>query len=150
MIRLQFATQNDPGSWLIRFYGHGAYSHVDTVMPDGSFLGARTDCNPGVQIRPPGYAKFSKTLLVELPCTDEVTKRYYDFVQAQVGKPYDLTAIYAFAAGRDWRAADSWFCSELVAAGMEESGFLAFPLCVPSNKITPPDLLLICSVLSSL
>jgi hypothetical protein len=150
MIRLQFSRQADLGSTFIAWFGHGAgYSHVDTVLGDGQLLGARADhcagVPPGVQVRPPDYAAFSRTLVVELPASAETTSVYYAFVRGQVGKGYDMTAIVGFAAGRDWRAPDSWFCSELAAAALEASSFFAFPLATPANKISPDDLLLVCS-----
>ena len=73
-------------------------------------LGARLD--GGVQTRPPNYEKWSRVV----PYYKE--RAYWDFLKAQIGKPYDKLAIFAFAVDRDWR---SWFCDELVAAGLEHA-----------------------------
>lgn len=146
-IVLQFSYQRDLGADLIKYFGHGAgFSHVDAVMGDGSLLGARSDVcagvPAGVQIRPPNYAAFDRVLPVVLLTDDAVSKAFYDFIVAQRGKPYDMEAIVAFAAGRDWRAPDSWFCSELQGAALEACGWFASPLATPANKLDPDDLLL--------
>lgn len=137
-------------SQLIQWFDHGEYAHVDSVMPDGLLLGARNDVMAGfpvgVQLRAPDYQQDYTLKRVTVPCTDAQQKAYYDFVLAQVGKAYDQKAIAAFVVGRDWRTPDSWFCSELCAAALEESGVVP-PLSAPSNKIAPDDLLLVLSAL---
>ncbi len=148
-IVLQFSAQHDVGSDLIEWFSQGIYSHVDTVLPDGRLLGARSDvvggAPAGVQIRTPDYAPFIRKLIVPLPCEQHRYDRYHRFLEAQLGKPYDSTAILAFAFGRDWQEEDSWFCSELVAAGLCTSLYFTYPLAAPANKITPDSLLLCCS-----
>lgn len=149
-IVMQFAGSAALTSRLIQWFDHGAFAHVDTVMPDGTLLGARDDVMAGypagVQFRGADYQQGYTLKRVALPCTDEQEKAYYDFVIAQIGKPYDEKAIAAFAVGRDWRTPDSWFCSELNAAGLEASGVVP-PLSAPVNKIAPDDLLLVLSAL---
>jgi uncharacterized protein YycO len=149
-IVMQFAGSASLTSRLIEWFDHGEYAHVDTVLPDGTLLGARNDVMAGypagVQIRGADYQQGYALRRVALPCTDDQQKAYYDFVMAQVGKPYDSKAIAAFAVGRNWRSPDAWFCSELNAAGLEESGVVP-PLSAPCNKIAPDDLLLVLSAL---
>jgi len=147
MITLQFVQGNDWQGQLIEWFSHGAdYCHVDTVMPDGKLLGARSDnvggAEPGVQLRDPSYVGEAKTLRVDLSVTADQMAKYFSFLSAQLGKPYDMEGILAFISGRDWHQTDSWFCSELVAAGLEACGFFQWPLATSSNKVTPPDLLL--------
>lgn len=149
-IALQFVEGSGFGSALIKYYDHGLYSHVDSVLPDGTLLGARDDVidgiPSGVQIRPASYVAGETVLRVTIPCTDAQQDAFYAFMRAQLGKPYDETSIAAFALGRDWRADDSWFCSELCSAGIEASGLVP-PLSAPANKIAPDDLLLVVSAL---
>jgi hypothetical protein len=142
VIALQFSTEADPISALIRAFGHGPFSHVDAVLPDG-LLGARAD--GGVQIRPVGYAPFSRVLRVELPATPEQAAAASVFLRAPVGKPYDDLAIAAFAADRNWRDDAAWFCSELQSAMLESIGWFPHTLATPANRLTPDDLLLLCS-----
>lgn len=154
MIRLQFSALGDLASRLIEAYGHCPYAHVDTVLADGSLLGARDDVMmgvpAGVQVRPAGYARFTRTLTVELPADEAQTQAYLNFVQSQVGKPYDMLAIAAFALDRKWRTDGSWFCSELVAAGLEKSGVLKWRLPDAVSRIDPGSLLVVCGVLTDL
>lgn len=149
-IVMQFAGSSSMTSQLIEWFDHGEYSHVDSVMPDGLLLGARDDVMSGypagVQLRGADYQQGYQIKRVTLPCTDTQQKAYYDFVLAQVGKPYDEDAIVGFVAGRNWRAPDAWFCSELNAAALEASGVVP-QLIAPCNKIAPDDLALVLSAL---
>jgi hypothetical protein len=148
-----FVRGHDAGANLIQWFGHGAlFSHVDSILPDGRLLGSRSDwvggAPPGVQPRDRAYVQGSKTLRVDLVCSDLVTGRYYEFVNSQIGKPYDVEGILGFISGRDWQQDDAWFCSELNASGLEKSGYFPYKPVNGSNKITPPDLLLMLSVLA--
>ena len=144
-IVLQFvAVDSDIGSRLISWFGHlEPVSHVDAVMPDGTLLGARQD--GGVKIRPAGYETFSRMIRVTLPCSDIQETEFYSFLTSQLGKPYDETAILAFAANRNWQDEDSWFCSELQTAALVAAGWFPAIPCAPFNKIDPADLLLVLS-----
>jgi uncharacterized protein YycO len=148
-VLLQFVQGPGPGSKAIEIFERGWCSHVDVVLGDGSLLGARSDViggrPPGVQIRHAGYEVWSKTARVALRATDAQETAWLSFLYNQIGKPYDETAIVAFAVERDWRQPDSWFCSELVAAGLEASGWLPQKLAFGVNEITPRDLLLVVS-----
>lgn len=110
MVRLQLATERSLVSAFIRWYTWSDWSHVDFVLPDGNLLGARL--KGGVQVRKPGYAPFSRTLVLECP---DAPERVYDFALSQVGKPYDWWAIVGMGLRHDWRDPARWFCSELVA-----------------------------------
>ena len=58
-------------------------------MDDGRLLGARLD--GGVQIRPPNYEKFVERVVIAVPYYKE--RAYWDFLKAQIGKPYDKLAL---------------------------------------------------------
>jgi hypothetical protein len=118
-ITLQFVTCSDPASWSIPTFQRGWCSHVDSVMDDGSLLGAWLD--GGVQIRPPNYEKFSRVERVVIAVPYYKERAYWDFLKAQVGKPYDKPAIVAFAVNRDWHSPDAWFGDEVVAAELEHA-----------------------------
>lgn len=113
MISLQFAAEDGLSSDLIKYFEHGAFSHVDAVLPNGDLLGARLD--GGVQVRKPGYAAFSRTLRVDLPADDLTAQRFYAFLQSQVGKPYDMGVIAAFAFDANWQASGEWICSGMLS-----------------------------------
>jgi uncharacterized protein YycO len=136
-ITLQFSTEKGIGSLIIRRMTWSEYSHVDIVMPNGDLLGARA--NGGVQIRKPGYGKFTKVhheVAVDAP--DSV----YEFAKSQVGKPYDWKAILNFGLERNWQEDDSWFCSELVAWTFMKAGHPLLDPDVQLYRISPRDLLL--------
>lgn len=153
MIRIQFVAGTDAGAHLIAWFGGGApFSHVDSILPDGRLLGSRSDvvggAPAGVQIRDPGYVGHNKTLRIDVPADDAMTAAYHGFLASQLGKPYDIEGILGFIAGRNWHDPSAWFCSELAAAGLEACGLFKWPLAVPSNKITPPGLILVLSTLT--
>ena len=152
MIRLRFVTGDDWVSNAIRFGERDGWcTHVEAVMPDGALLGAHLD--GGVQARPAGYDKGRATreLIVDLvdlheavEFPDTAERKFYDFLRAQIGKPYDLTALAGAALNRDWHQDDSWFCSELQAAALEHCGYLPRLAAIDSH-VSPRDLLLVLS-----
>lgn len=134
IIQLQFVCEAKITSRAIAWFSQGHFSHVDAVTPSGNLLGARH--SGGVQVRSPGYLNFTNRVLMTVPCTDAQNLAFYSFLAAQVGKPYDAEAIWAFAFNRNWRETDSWICSELLAAAGESAGILP-TLYLAANKITP-------------
>ena len=156
-IQLQFVSEADIGSRTISWFSQGHFSHVDALLPDGHLLGSRHDwtCSspgvvrdipPGVRIRPPSYLNFSRRIVMTVPATDAQTKAFYDFLNTQIGKPYDSLAIVGFMIGRDWREDDSWICSELQTMAGETATILP-RLYIAANKITPVACALAYSVL---
>jgi uncharacterized protein YycO len=147
-IRFQFVLEPGIASWVVAWFGAGHFSHVDAVLDDGTLLGARSDRvggqPPGVQIRPPNYTKFLRSVVMVIPATDEQNAAFYAFLHSQVGKPYDRRTLSAFWSNRDWRHTDGWICSELQAAGLEKAGVVP-QLYLAANKITPVSLALVAS-----
>lgn len=144
-ILFQFVCEKAISSQVIAWFSTGHFSHVDAVLDDGSLLGARSDRvggrPAGVQIRPPNYISFSLRVVMAIPATDSLNAAFYAFLRSQVGKPYDSEAIWAFLFNRNWRETDSWICSELQAAGLEQAGVTP-RLYLAANKITPVSLAL--------
>lgn len=151
-VRLQFVRENKIGSKLIAWFGAGEFSHADCLLDDGRLLGARHDRvggkPPGVQIRPPGYAKFVRCDIFTLSATDAQERSFHEFLFSQLNKPYDMSAIYGFITGRNWRQPDSWICSELAGRALEISG-ISPPLYLACNKISPVALALVASALGA-
>jgi len=151
-VTLQFVQSDDLTGRLIEWFGGGPrYSHVDIVTPTGMLLGARSDAvggqPPGVRVRPANYlSPTDRTLRISVPATSKQAAAFYDFLNAQVGKPYDKIGILGFLIGRAWRDTDAWFCSEMAAAALEAAG-LVQPLAAPANKITPGGLVLVLSAI---
>lgn len=144
-IVVRFVTGSDFISRAIAFAEKDGWpTHCDVKVTGGCLVGAHID--GGVQARPPNYDRttMSCELYVSIDVPDEVEEKFNAFVNAQIGKPYDVTAIAGVVFGRDWRERDSWFCSELVAAALEDCGYLPM-LASADNHISPRDLLLVLS-----
>jgi hypothetical protein len=139
-IKLQFVREKAFSSELIAWFSSGHLSHVDYVLDNGKLLGARSDIinniDAGVQIRPANYSKWIICKIMKVPCTEEQKLAFEKFLYAQIGKPYDKLAIFAFIVNRNWREPDSWICSELQSRAGEYSNILN-PLYLAANKITP-------------
>lgn len=114
-------------------------------MPDGTYLGAISD---GVKARDRRYdkGKFKKEVFIDIKATADQKEIFYDFVESQIGKPYDLWAILAyFYPSRDWQSFDAWYCSELLGVGLAECGILPKEMAVKFSRVTPRDLMLMIS-----
>jgi hypothetical protein len=136
------------GSWVVRWQGSSEWSHVDIVTKYGDLIGARADnitvgsktYDKGVQVRPNNYLDFAHALRIKLvtPRADE----FYDWVNVQIGKPYDHLAIWGFAFNRNWRIPNSWICDELLLSGTEQIDFFGRLLDIPTYRINPGGSLL--------
>ncbi len=154
-IAQQWSTEGDDiASQAIRLYQHSPatmpYTHVDAILEDGTLLGARLE--GGVLVRNPGYAKFTFTRKVIIPCSAAQSALYYHYLLGQVGKPYDVEAILALAlpiVPRDWREEDSWFCSELDMAAKVKAGIITDGILIEMNRVTPYMGLVISSILAN-
>lgn len=49
-----------------------------------------------------------------------------EFAFAQVGKPYDWTAIFGLVFRNSWEEEDSWYCAELAEATIKAGGLQRF------------------------
>jgi hypothetical protein len=139
-VKLRFVRGLDFSSRVISWFSAGHLSHVDAVMPDGMLLGARSDViqgiPTGVQVRPSRYEPVALEVVMDIPATAFQEAAFYGFLREQLGKPYDRSAIWAFAFNRDWHDTNAWICSELQAAALESAGILP-KLFEEVNKITP-------------
>ncbi len=151
-IALQFSRQYGCSSAAIAWFTQGKYSHVDALLADGSLTGARSDVigtiPAGVRNRPAHYTRWKYADVLEITVPSAQERLFYDFLASQIGKPYDTSAIWAIAlAGhdRDWRADDSWICSELITVGLETARVFYAAL-VSASKIAPDPLFFACSV----
>ncbi len=134
--RLRFITEPDWVSASIRAVTSSLWSHVETILPDGTYLGAHYPS--GVQIRPLDYCKPMRERRYKIPVSDAALGQMLAFAHAQVGKPYDTTDIFGILMHEGWNNPDAWICSALETATMEAGGI--FPLNVEvgyTPKITP-------------
>jgi uncharacterized protein YycO len=140
MIIVRFVRGNSIPARAIQMFTWGYWNHVELYTKTG-YLGAQPE--GGYQIRPYNYTKFDKEIFrgIELDAAKEAN--FWQWQYAQIGKPYDWTAILGLVAHRDWQEDDQWFCSEAVAAGFEQ---INEPILneyhSQSYKITPRDIAL--------
>jgi len=117
--RLRFVAEKDLISGGIKWFeGKGVGpSHVDIVMPDGTYLGARN--KGGVAVRPVDYIKPDDIVWERryaIPMDPVPLTTMYAFANAQVGKGYDYSDIFSIALHANWNNPDKWICSELALA----------------------------------
>ena len=160
--RWQYRSLVDTSEWICRLT-HSPFSHVDLVLPEG-LLGASdskyapvVSGNPrGVAIRPVNYQRFAHRRDAAVRATAKQKQLFETFCRAQLGKPFDTDALRPSVflsdniESRDWRTPDKWFCAELMARAVEESGVLGYPIPGVKNRVTPADLLLIIAPLIDL
>lgn len=95
-ITIRFVGGNDFISGWIRRAEYGFWAtHVETLMPDGTLLGAHA--SGGVQARPKDYDKgeFSKELFVPIPATPEQTNAFHRALVLQAGNQEDRLGRYS-------------------------------------------------------
>lgn len=144
-MRVRFVTGYDLMSTLIRLGERDGWpTHAEVVLPDGGLLGAHFEGGVAIRQKHYDYDVMKRELIVDIPAFERLEKRFYDFLYAQLGKPYDWRAVFGLGLGRNWRDPEKWFCSELVAAALEASGWVP-PLSAVDNHISPRDLLLVLS-----
>ena len=144
MITLRFVREAKITSDIIAWFSQGHVSHCEALLNNqalGSYEKRVGTIPSGVQNRPLGYRDWVAEVLFDLPATPAQEMRWESFLRRQLGKPYDWEVIGAFVLGRDWRARDSWICSELQAAALEEAEIVP-KLFLSANKITPVALAL--------
>lgn len=117
-MRVLFCTSKLPGAAIIRAVTWSDWSHVAII--DGEEVIEATW--PAVRVVPLAdvLAKHSRFAVADIPCQDPAA--VIAAARSQIGKPYDLTALFGMLARRDWQEADAWFCSELVAWAFDQAG----------------------------
>lgn len=125
-MKIVFARRNTLGSWLLRFFTWSPYSHVGAIFEDNHgapLLVVHSTSPEGVHVTE--WDKFSEQYNVCEVCEVSVPNEdaAFDFLQSQIGKPYDWSAILGFIfRASDWERDDAWFCNELVEAALVAGG----------------------------
>lgn len=140
MIILRFVHHRVIGSDLIDFQTLGMYSHVEALTPEGKYIGAHADV--GVAALPMGYdtGKFDREKFMLLPADDVMSAKFYHYLNAVIGEPYDFGAIVTFVAHFDIHQKHRVICSALQTLAARWCNFLPVPLPVPAHEISPRDL----------
>jgi len=127
MIKVHFCNSKKPGAILINIFTLSRYSHV-AIETDKRIYESRLAT--GVHC-PKSLHSIKRTIVFNDLNEDHIKA----FLDTQVGKPYDKTAIMSFIFRRDWQETGSWFCSELVAMALKVGGIKNIPKNV--SKIDP-------------
>jgi hypothetical protein len=152
MIRLRFVEGQGIASDLIEIRESVCMpiipSHVECVDPEtGKYIGQHA--SGGMLARLPGYdAPFKGECFVDLPCTPEQEKAFYDAARASIGEPYDLVAILGFAVPGHFHDKFHAICSAKMTLLLRDKANWfpsKVPLAVPFHDIDPRDLLLMLS-----
>lgn len=140
MIILRFVHHRIIGSDLIDYQTLGMYSHVEALTHDGKYIGAHADT--GVQARPIGYdaGTFDREKFLLLPADEVMSARFYHYLNAVIGEPYDFGAIACFVVHFDIHQKHRVICSALQTLAVRWCGYLPVPLPVPAHEISPRDL----------
>lgn len=138
MIVIRFVHGIGLTDWAIQKYTWSYWNHVELWTPAG-YLGAQPD--GGVKVRPYNYLGTSVTEAFRCIDIGDKEPAFWQWAHAQIGKPYDWTAIFGLVARRDWKEDDSWYCSEYIAADFAQVGVpIVHPFDNQSYKITPRDI----------
>ena len=106
-------------SRLIKFITWGQYSHTAIILGDGRIVEAWQGSN-SVRVIPSlsdGHKPGTHIDVYKITMGRRQEILFTNFVLAQVGKKYDLWGILGFLWRKDLQRSESWFCSELFAAG---------------------------------
>lgn len=119
-MKVLFCTSNLPASIMVRVATWSRWSHVALVDGDQAIEATW----PRVCVTPLRdlLRSHKKFIIVDMPVQLEHELAILAAARSQVGKPYDVTAIFGFLTRRNWQDPDSWFCSELVAWAFEKGG----------------------------
>lgn len=111
-MNLLFINRRSPACFAIRAMTASRWSHVACEI-DGWVYEARA--KPGVQKIGvvPAIEDALEIAMARIDTNDRYAKA---FLERQIGKPYDWSAVWTWFGSRDWQEPDCWFCSELVAA----------------------------------
>jgi uncharacterized protein YycO len=138
LLKLLFCTNDLPAAVAIRVFTWSDWSHVAII--DGDFLVEAVW--PTVRVSSLSSAKrfYSRYCVADMPTKDD--RAVIEAARSQIGKPYDVSALFGFLARREWQKTDKWFCSELVAWSFAQGGA---PLFRPGtfSRVTPQHLWMI-------
>lgn len=115
-MKLMFCTSNLPGAILIRSVTWSRWSHVAVLIDDNTCIEAvwpRVKYSSVEEVK----QKHPKWCIVDFDVPDEAAA--INFAKLQVGKRYDVTALFGILIHRDWAQDSDWFCSEYAAATLE-------------------------------
>ena len=106
-------------AWIAKFQYGCAITHMQVIDPFATMAGDNLYVweagGAGVVYNVPDYTD-SIPYLFSVPIQPQRYGAVIDFLNAQVGKAYDILGLLAFLRRKKSEDPDKWFCSELAAA----------------------------------
>lgn len=128
-IVLRFVSNRSLISLLVRFFTKSKFSHVDYMIGSRAYS-ALPSTGVDYNSNKSDYEEY-----YEMEVNDKT--KIDAFLLQQRGKPYDWKAIFGMPFSRSWNDSSSWFCSELIAAAINQDTLLYNE---SVHRITPRDL----------
>ena len=132
-MKLIFCRANDPISWYVRLLTWSKWSHVGIVdgpnVVEAYFPYVRVSKLSDV------IRAHSRVAFKDLFCKNN--QAALNAAISQIGKPYDMKALFGLPFNRNWQDDDSWYCSEIIAWAILQGGTTYFP---DIHRVTPRDL----------
>ena len=134
MIKIWFCKGVGPGSALLRIGLMSDWSHVaieiDNIVYDATPIHGVSKWSVDEFVK-----KYQKCNFIAIEISNDLSTKC--FLENQLGKKYDWSAIFAFPFRASWNVPDKWFCSELAASALLHGGFMVK---LPTHRVTPRDL----------
>lgn len=140
-IPVLFTRSRTLGSFAIRHWQHGEFSHVALVSPDQErIIEATLQHGVAPDSLKAAIARSSYHDIVDLPCPDP--ELAWIMAGTQIGKRYDWKAPIGVGLRSDFHDAERWDCCELVAWAIKHGGRDLFRLKDRFHRLKPMDLYL--------
>ena len=123
---MRYIFTRKPGSLIdsaIRGFDSGGVSHVGIESPLVPGVVVHTTLLRGVHVLPREEFDAGREIvrICDLPLVDE--QAALEWLRAQVGKGYDITAIIGMPLLRNWQDENRWYCFELAMASALRGGY---------------------------
>lgn len=130
------------GSYLIRAWTFGRFSHVDIFIDDETLLGAHLVGGIKKQLFRDRLKIASRIGVYEADLTRQQQRDVLRLARATEGLAYDYLAIFGFMLRKNWDSQRRWFCSEWVAWLFREAGYHLVAPDAKVKRISPRDIAL--------
>ena len=144
-ITIQLSTKRSFVSIIINWITRGKFSHVDIIFSDDPYFLYGAHLFGGIKRMPEKKQKFLRTKKYEIEISDKSIK----WIKNQVGRKYDVMAIFGFILKIPIKENSASICSAFVFDALEKSDFFDHEIDYRSSEISPRDLHLILQVLEA-
>lgn len=144
-IKIRFITDENIISKMIEIDTFSEWSHVEFILADGTYLGARA--SGGVEIRPANYCKPILERRYSIPCTDEAYEKIISFATSKIGTSYNFLDIIGLFLHADLTSAGKEICSMFVIQAMIAGGIQMLNVLPKYTNLITPEMLHLSSLL---